>query len=101
MRAPVDPALARVADGYRLVVTVEENADAGGFGEAFARALRTTGTQVQLCTLGLGQQFLPHAGRDELLREHNLHVAGILRAARSAASTPAPTGNGSALVRVG
>ncbi|MGH3550154.1 MAG: 1-deoxy-D-xylulose-5-phosphate synthase [Pseudonocardiaceae bacterium] len=93
---PVDPALARAADGYRLVVTVEENAGAGGFGDAFARALRATGSQVQLCTLGLGQQFLPHAGRDQLLREHDLHVAGIVRAARSVARTPAPAGNGSA-----
>jgi 1-deoxy-D-xylulose-5-phosphate synthase len=93
---PVDPALARAADGYRLVVIVEENADAGGFGDAFARVLRATGTQVQLCTLGLGQQFLPHAGRDELLRAHNLHVAGIIRAARAVVPAPAPIGNGSA-----
>ncbi|MGH3784094.1 MAG: transketolase C-terminal domain-containing protein, partial [Pseudonocardiaceae bacterium] len=93
---PVDPALARAADGYRLVVTVEENAGAGGFGDAFARALRATGSQVQMCTLCLGQQFLPHAGRDELLRGHDLDAAGIVRAARSVARTAAPAENGSA-----
>jgi 1-deoxy-D-xylulose-5-phosphate synthase len=93
---PVDPALARAADGYRLVVTVEENASAGGFGDAVARSLRSIGSRLELRTLCLGQHFLPHAGRGELLREHDLHVAGIVRAARSIATTPAPAGNGSA-----
>ncbi|MGB8961506.1 MAG: 1-deoxy-D-xylulose-5-phosphate synthase [Pseudonocardiaceae bacterium] len=92
---PVDPALARAADGYRLVVTVEENAGPGGFGDAFARALRATGSQVQLRTLGLGRQFLPHARRGELLREHDLDVAGIVRAARSTDRTVVPAANGS------
>ncbi|HEX5347146.1 MAG TPA: transketolase C-terminal domain-containing protein, partial [Pseudonocardiaceae bacterium] len=92
----VDPVLARAADGYRLVVTVEENAGAGGFGDAFARALRATGSRVRLRTLCLGQQFLPHAGRGELLREHDLDVAGIVGAARRVVPTPAPVGNGSA-----
>ena len=93
---PVDPALARAADGYRLVVTVEENADAGGFGDAVARSLRFIGSRVELRTLCLGQHFLPHAGRGELLREHDLDVAGIVRAARSVAPIPAPVSNGSA-----
>ncbi|MGH3605365.1 MAG: 1-deoxy-D-xylulose-5-phosphate synthase N-terminal domain-containing protein, partial [Pseudonocardiaceae bacterium] len=91
---PVDPALARAADGYRLVVTVEENADAGGFGDAVARSLRSIGSRVELRTLCLGQHFLPHAGRGELLREHGLDVVGIVRAARSVA--PIPARNGSA-----
>ena len=93
---PVDPALARAADGYRLVVTVEENAGAGGFGDAMARAVRTIGSRVSLRTLGLGQQFLPHAGRNELLSAHELDAAGIVRAARSPGLLPAPAGNGSA-----
>jgi 1-deoxy-D-xylulose-5-phosphate synthase len=93
---PVDPALARAADGYRLVVTIEENADAGGFGDAVARSLRSIGSRAELRTLCLGQHFLPHAGRGELLREHDLDVAGIVRAARSVAPIAAPVGNGSA-----
>jgi 1-deoxy-D-xylulose-5-phosphate synthase len=35
--APVNPALSRAATEYRLVVTVEDNAAPGGFGDAFAR----------------------------------------------------------------
>ncbi len=93
---PVDPALARAADGYRLVVTVEENASAGGFGDAVARAARSIGSRLPLRTLCLGQQFLPHAGRNELLCHHDLDAAGIVAAARSVDPTPASAGNGSA-----
>ncbi|MGA9691402.1 MAG: transketolase C-terminal domain-containing protein, partial [Pseudonocardiaceae bacterium] len=93
---PVDPALARAADGYRLVVTVEENASAGGFGDAVARAVRSIGSRLPLRTLCLGQQFLPHAGRNELLCHHDLDAAGIVAAARSVDPTPASAGNGSA-----
>ncbi|HEX6402991.1 MAG TPA: 1-deoxy-D-xylulose-5-phosphate synthase [Pseudonocardiaceae bacterium] len=81
---PVDPALVRAADGYQLVLTVEENAGAGGFGDAVARALRASGSRVAVRSIDLGSQFLPHAARNDLLRAHDLNVAGIARAAERA-----------------
>jgi 1-deoxy-D-xylulose-5-phosphate synthase len=77
---PVDPALVRVADGYQLVLSVEENAGAGGFGDAVGRALRAAGSRVAVRSIHLGSQFLPHASRNDLLRAHDLDVDGIVRA---------------------
>jgi 1-deoxy-D-xylulose-5-phosphate synthase len=69
---PVDPALAGPAARYRLVVTVEDNGLAGGFGDAVCRLLReaSVGTPVQ--TYGLPQEFLAHAKREEILEETGL-----------------------------
>ena len=69
---PVDPALAGAAARYRLVVTVEDNGLAGGFGDAVCRLLReaSVGTPVQ--TYGLPQEFLAHAKREEILEETGL-----------------------------
>jgi 1-deoxy-D-xylulose-5-phosphate synthase len=80
---PVDPALAAAADGYRLVVTVEDNGVAGGFGDAYARAVRAAGLPVPVRTLGLPQEFLDHGQRGRMLREYGLDAAGIVAAVRS------------------
>ena len=80
---PVDPALVRAAGGYQLVLSVEENASAGGFGDAVARAVHVSGSRVPVRALSLGQEFLSHAARTVLLHDRDLDVAGIVRAARS------------------
>jgi 1-deoxy-D-xylulose-5-phosphate synthase len=69
---PVDPALAGAAARYRLVVTVEDNGLAGGFGDAVCRLLREAGVSTPLQTYGLPQEFLAHAKRDEILEEVGL-----------------------------
>jgi 1-deoxy-D-xylulose-5-phosphate synthase len=81
---PIDPALVRAAAGHRLVVTIEDNGLAGGFGDAFARATRTAGVRVDLRTLGLQQDFLPHGDRRELLAEQRLDAMGIVAAVKAA-----------------
>jgi deoxyxylulose-5-phosphate synthase len=78
----VDPALVRAAGGYQLVLSVEENASAGGFGDAVARAVHVSGSRVPVRALSLGQEFLAHAARTVLLHDRDLDVAGIVRAAR-------------------
>jgi 1-deoxy-D-xylulose-5-phosphate synthase len=78
---PVDPALVRAAHAYQLVLSVEENAGAGGFGDALSRALRASGSCVAMRSISLGAQFLPHAARNDLLRAHDLDICGITRAA--------------------
>jgi 1-deoxy-D-xylulose-5-phosphate synthase len=69
---PVDEALAGAAAGYRLVVTVEDNGRAGGFGDAVARLLRDTDVDTPVKTYGLPQEFLTHAKREEILEETGL-----------------------------
>jgi 1-deoxy-D-xylulose-5-phosphate synthase len=81
---PVDPALVEAAGRHRLVVTVEDNGVAGGFGDGFARAARAAGVRVDICTLGLRQDFLPHGGRGGLLAEQGLDGMGIVAAVKEA-----------------
>jgi 1-deoxy-D-xylulose-5-phosphate synthase len=69
---PVDPALAGAAGGYRLVVTVEDNGLAGGFGDAVCRLLREAGVSTPVETFGLPQEFLAHAKREEILEDAGL-----------------------------
>ena len=76
---PVDPALAGLARRARLVVTVEDNGLAGGFGDAVARLLREEGVAVPLKTFGIPQRFLAHGTRDEVLDEIGLAPQHLAR----------------------
>jgi 1-deoxy-D-xylulose-5-phosphate synthase len=69
---PVDPALAGAAAEHRLVVTVEDNGRAGGFGDAVCRLLRDAGVSTPMQTYGLPQEFMAHAKREEILEEAGL-----------------------------
>jgi 1-deoxy-D-xylulose-5-phosphate synthase len=69
---PVDPALAGAAAAHRLVVTVEDNGRAGGFGDAVCRLLRDAGVSTPMQTYGLPQEFMAHAKREEILEEAGL-----------------------------
>ncbi len=81
---PVDEALAEAAAGHRLVVTVEDNGRAGGFGDAVGRLLRDAGVDTRMRTYGLPQEFLEHGKREEILADAGLvpqHLArGITEA---------------------
>jgi hypothetical protein len=69
--------------GYRLVVTVEDNGVAGGFGDAYARAVRAAGVPARVRTLGLTQEFLAHGQRRAMLCAQGLDASGIATAVRS------------------
>jgi 1-deoxy-D-xylulose-5-phosphate synthase len=69
---PVDAALAGAAAAHRLVVTVEDNGRAGGFGDAVCRLLRDAGVATPAKTYGLPQEFLSHGKREEVLAEAGL-----------------------------
>ncbi len=64
---PLDEALADAAARHRLVVTVEDNGTAGGFGAAVARYLRDADIATPIKTFGLPQRFLAHGERGEVL----------------------------------
>ena len=69
---PVDEALVGAAAGHRLVVTVEDNGRAGGFGDAVSRLLRDTGVDTPVRTFGVPQEFLGHGKREEILADAGL-----------------------------
>jgi 1-deoxy-D-xylulose-5-phosphate synthase len=86
---PVDPELVTAAAAYRLVVTVEDAAPSGGFGEHVAAALRLEGgaRTPEVVNLALPPgRFLPAGSRSELLGDFGLDADGILTAVRESRS---------------
>jgi 1-deoxy-D-xylulose-5-phosphate synthase len=84
---PVDPELATAAASYRLVVTVEDAAPSGGFGDQVGRALRQVAgpnTPNLRCLALPAGRFLAAGGRAELLERHGLGADGIVEAVESA-----------------
>jgi 1-deoxy-D-xylulose-5-phosphate synthase len=79
---PLDPRLGAVAGAHRLVVTVEDNVLAGGFGSAVAEVLADEEVGTPLLRLGIPDGFLPHGKRETLLAELGLDPVGIAERVR-------------------
>ncbi|TCO82083.1 1-deoxy-D-xylulose-5-phosphate synthase [Plasticicumulans lactativorans] len=75
----VDTVLA-LADTHERLVTLEDNAIAGGAGSAVNECLAAHGRTPRVLNLGLPDRFLDHGERGELLAECGLDVAGVLAA---------------------
>jgi 1-deoxy-D-xylulose-5-phosphate synthase len=76
---PVNPALVALADDHDLVITIEDNGVAGGYGARLAQELRSAGVNTPLREFGIPQEFLPHGSRAELLEEIGLTPQAIAR----------------------
>jgi 1-deoxy-D-xylulose-5-phosphate synthase len=74
-----------VARAHEWLVTLEENAAAGGAGSAVAELLATLGQRNSLLQLGLPDRTIEHGTRDEALRDAGLDGDGILAAIERAA----------------
>jgi 1-deoxy-D-xylulose-5-phosphate synthase len=75
---PLDEALiVELTRTHAALVTVEDNAVAGGAGSAVAELLASKNMQVALLQLGLPDAFLEHASREDLLAEAGIDAAGI------------------------
>ena len=83
---PVDASLVALAAGHSRVVVVEDNGEAGGIGDAVARALREHGVATPVHTFALPQEYLPTGRRDDLLREAGLSAQEIARQVVEAAA---------------
>ncbi|MGH8116536.1 MAG: transketolase C-terminal domain-containing protein, partial [Rhodanobacteraceae bacterium] len=78
---PLDETLIlELAHSHDALVTLEDNAVAGGAGSAVGELLAARGITASLLQLGLPDRFLEHATRGELLIEAGLDVDGIRRA---------------------
>jgi 1-deoxy-D-xylulose-5-phosphate synthase len=91
---PVDPAVIGAAGRHRLVVTVEDNGRAGGFGDAVSRLLRDHDVDVPVKSFGLPQEFLSHGTRDEVLEEVGLTARHLARAIIEAVALRTPSSAG-------
>ena len=78
---PLDEAmLLEMAASHDVLVTLEDNAVMGGAGSAVNEFLLHQQCQNRVLNLGLPDQFMEHASREELLDDAGLSTSGILRA---------------------
>jgi 1-deoxy-D-xylulose-5-phosphate synthase len=92
---PVDPRIVDWAKRHPIVMTVEDNVGAGGFGGAVLEALAPYGLAGRVRTLALPDQFLPQGKAADILRENGLDAAGIAQATYNAIKGKVPSETGS------
>ncbi|MGA8278016.1 MAG: 1-deoxy-D-xylulose-5-phosphate synthase [Rhodanobacteraceae bacterium] len=81
---PLDASLVlEIARDHAAIVTIEENAIAGGSGSGIAELLGAHAIQTPLLQIGLADTFLDHGSREEVLAEAGLDTAGIEGAIRA------------------
>ncbi len=91
---PLDGEMIKMsAAGDKPVFVIEENAVAGGFGDAVTRYLFESGISAKVTRIGIGDLFVPHGGRDELLGELGLTGVRIAEAVLSSVSGSGIPGN--------
>ena len=90
---PIDPRITEWARTHDVVVTVEDNVGAGGFGGAVLETLAPHGLAGRVRTLALPDQFLPQGKAADILREHGLDAAGVAKAVYEAVRGPVPSEN--------
>ena len=79
---------------HALLVTVEENAVAGGAGAAVAELLAARGIVMPLLVLGLPDRFLEHGKPQQMLHDVGLDAEGIEAAIRERLATLRPARKG-------
>lgn len=77
---PLDlPLLQQLAANHQTLVTIEDNAIAGGAGSAVNEAVAALRLPFTLLNLGLPDQFIRHGTQEQLYAELGLDTAGILQ----------------------
>ena len=75
---PLDTALLdSIAESHDLIITIEENAIAGGAGAGIMEYLSFTSVTTPVRVIGLPDEYVDHGSREELLSYCKLDVAGI------------------------
>ena len=78
---PLDvEAVLRMAEQHEMLVTVDENAVAGGAGSAVNECLMANDVRVPVLNHGLPDRFIEHGERDDMLKDAGLDAEGILKA---------------------
>lgn len=74
---PVSDTVVKLAENYRMVVTVEDGGLHGGIGCTVSARLRDSGLDVPTRELGVPQQFLEHSSRAQIHQELGLTAENI------------------------
>jgi transketolase len=88
---PLDTGLIdKIAAKYKTIVTVEEHAKIGGFGESVASLMAQKGLRNRIIVLGARDEFMHDVGSQEYAREvYEIDAPSIVKAVREAVSTAA------------
>jgi len=76
---PVAGSVIDLAREHRIVVSIEDGIRVGGIGTRIRQELRAAGVDTAVDELGLPDEFLDHASRDEILEEVGLTPQAIAR----------------------
>lgn len=77
---PLDlPLLQQLAANHQTLVTIEDNAIAGGAGSAVNEAVAALRLSFSMLNLGLPDQFIRHGSQEQLYAELGLDSAGMLQ----------------------
>ncbi len=74
---PVQPSVVSLAAAHRLVITIEDGIRVGGVGTRVRQVLREAGVDTAVDELGLPDEFLNHATREQILDDAGLSAAKI------------------------
>lgn len=74
---PVQPSIVELARKHRLVITMEDGIRVGGIGTRVRQVLREAGVDTAVDELGLPDEFLEHATREQILTDAGLTPAKI------------------------
>ncbi len=82
-----------LVEQHHALITLEENAIAGGAGSGVAEFLTNAGVRCPVQHIGIPDQFIAHAGQDECRQMAGLTADAIIAAAAnlSAATSTAQT----------
>jgi 1-deoxy-D-xylulose-5-phosphate synthase len=76
---PVPGSVIDIARDHRLVITLEDGIRVGGVGTRIRQDLRSAGVDTAVDELGLPDEFLEHATRDQVLADAGLTAQDIAR----------------------
>ena len=76
---PVPTSIIDMARDHRLVITLEDGVRVGGIGTRIRQDLRSAGVDTAVDELGLPDEFLDHASREEILADAGLTAQDIAR----------------------
>ena len=68
-----------MARDHRLVISLEDGVRVGGIGTRIRQDLRSAGVDTAVDELGLPDEFLDHASRNEILADAGLTAQDIAR----------------------
>jgi len=74
---PVQPSIVELAASHRLVITIEDGIRVGGIGTRVRQVLREAGVDTAVDELGVPDEFLDHATREQILQDAGLMPAKI------------------------